>query len=144
MRSPWCLCVCKDFCLWTPPLINFWMPEPTFMKLCTYVYNGTWAHLSGVLHKSLPSVCLSLCISVLSLLGKSWVKCIPAFIAGQRLGKQVPAAKSTHNNKRNVWCACLWVCLCIFLWLPGKNSVQTFPRQKKIIRGVISYATRVT
>jgi hypothetical protein len=23
-----------------------------------YVYHGTWAHLNGVLHKSLPSVCL--------------------------------------------------------------------------------------
>jgi hypothetical protein len=23
-----------------------------------HVYHGTWAHLNGVLHKSLPSVCL--------------------------------------------------------------------------------------
>jgi hypothetical protein len=25
-----------------------------------YVYNGHWAHLNGVLHKSLPSVCITL------------------------------------------------------------------------------------
>jgi hypothetical protein len=24
-----------------------------------YVFHGTWAHLNGVLHKSLPSVCVS-------------------------------------------------------------------------------------
>jgi hypothetical protein len=27
-----------------------------------YVYHSTWFHLSGVLHKSFPSVCVSICI----------------------------------------------------------------------------------
>jgi hypothetical protein len=26
-----------------------------------YVYHGTWTHLNGVLHKSLPSVCMPVC-----------------------------------------------------------------------------------
>jgi hypothetical protein len=40
---------------------------PSFQRLIAwtnlyetwYVYHGTWAHLSGVLHKSLPSLCVS-------------------------------------------------------------------------------------
>jgi hypothetical protein len=36
----------------------------------------TWAHLNGVLHKSLPSVCVPICIS-LSLLGNDTVKTFP-------------------------------------------------------------------
>jgi hypothetical protein len=30
-----------------------------------YIYHSHWAHLSSVLHKSLPPACMSLCISVL-------------------------------------------------------------------------------
>jgi hypothetical protein len=71
------------------PRINFWMP---------YVYHGTGAHLSGVLHKSLPSVCVCMCIP-LSLLGNGSVKCIPPFIVrsqrhiatdGQAISKSWP------------------------------------------------------
>jgi hypothetical protein len=36
-----------------------------------YLYHGTWAHLNGVLHKSLPSVCI--CIPP-SLLGNGSIK----------------------------------------------------------------------
>jgi hypothetical protein len=56
MQSPCNLCV------YVSPLSTFenW-----------YVYHGSWAHLNGVLHKSLPSVCV--CIS-LSLLGNGSVK----------------------------------------------------------------------
>jgi hypothetical protein len=32
MRSPCCVCVC----LYTPA-INFWIPEPIFMKISTYI-----------------------------------------------------------------------------------------------------------
>jgi hypothetical protein len=41
-----------------------------------YVYHGTWAHLNGVLHKSLPSVCV--CV------------CIPPIVARQRLVETLP------------------------------------------------------
>jgi hypothetical protein len=46
-----------------------------------YVYHGTWAHLNGVFHKSLPSVCVPVCVSLLSLLGNGSVKTFP----GQRI-----------------------------------------------------------
>jgi hypothetical protein len=49
MRSPCCLCVCVS----TPhQLSNAW----TDLYVTWYAYNGTWAHLNGVTHKSLPSV----------------------------------------------------------------------------------------
>jgi hypothetical protein len=41
-----------------------------------YVYHGTWANLSGVPHKSLPSVCVFLRVSLLSLPGNE-VKTFP-------------------------------------------------------------------
>jgi hypothetical protein len=63
-----------------------------------YVYHGTWAHLSGVLHKFITSVCVSL----LSVLGNVYVKCILPFIARQRLDKHVPAAADTRNSRRIV------------------------------------------
>jgi hypothetical protein len=37
-------------------------------------YYDTWAHLNGILHKSLPSVCVSVCVSLLSLIGNGSVK----------------------------------------------------------------------
>jgi hypothetical protein len=47
------LCVLHPVCVSPPPPINFWMPEPLFMKLM-YI-----TATNGVLHKSLPSVCES-------------------------------------------------------------------------------------
>jgi hypothetical protein len=38
--------------------------------------------------------------SLLSLLGNGSVKCMPFFGARQRLGKHVPAATNTRNNRR--------------------------------------------
>jgi hypothetical protein len=73
-------------CLWIPP-VNFWMPEPVFMKLSIY---GNWAYLSGVLHKFLSLVCVSVCVSPLSLLGKGLVKCIHLSLLCNSSLKMVP------------------------------------------------------
>jgi hypothetical protein len=65
------------------PLINLWMPE----TWC--VYHGTWAHLSGVLHKSPP---ISPCVCIpLSLLDNDFVKTLPR----QWI--------HTRKNRRIVW-----------------------------------------
>jgi hypothetical protein len=69
--------------------------------------------------------------------------CIPPIVERQRLGKHVPAAKNIRNNGRNVGRVCLWVCLCIPLSLLGNNSVKTFPRQRRIVRGVVFYTIHV-
>jgi hypothetical protein len=65
---------------------NFRMPEPIFMTW----YYGTRANLSGVLLKSLPSVCVSVCVSLLSLLGKGPVKCILLSLLGNNSVKTFP------------------------------------------------------
>jgi hypothetical protein len=58
------------------------------------VHHSTWTHLSGVHHKSLQSVCVSL----LPLLSNGSVNCIPCFIPRERLGRHVPAATNIRNS----------------------------------------------
>jgi hypothetical protein len=82
------------------------------------------------------------CVSLLSLLGNGSVKCIPPFIARQRLCKHVPATTNTRNNKRIVERMCLWVCLLISRSLLGNSSVETLPRQRRIVGGIVLYAVR--
>jgi hypothetical protein len=104
----------------TPPLPH--QPLNDWTNLC--------GHLNDVLHKSLPSVCVSVCVSLFSLLSK-------------RLGKHVPAPTNTSNNIMIFKRLCLWVCLCIPLLLLDNNSVTTYPRQRRIAGDVIFYAVRV-
>jgi hypothetical protein len=56
------------------------MPDPIFMQM--YLYHDNWPHLNGILHESLPSVCMSVCF--------------PPFIAKKRLDKNIIAATNTH------------------------------------------------
>jgi hypothetical protein len=53
MRSPCWVSVYPSY-----QLLNGW----TNLYETWYVYHGTWVHLNGVLHKSLPSVCVSICV----------------------------------------------------------------------------------
>jgi hypothetical protein len=124
------LCVCVTM---YPP-ISFWMSKLIFMKL--------GVHLNDLLHRSPSSVCVSACTSHVSLLGKGSVKCIPLFVARQRLCKHVPAATNTRNDRRIVELVCLSLCPRISLSLIG-NSVKTFPRQRRIVGGVVFYAACV-
>jgi hypothetical protein len=55
------------------------MPEQILIKFSMYMAP-----------EPISTACL--CLSLLSLLGKGSVKCIPPLIARQRLGKHVPAA----------------------------------------------------
>jgi hypothetical protein len=100
------------------------------------LYHGTWVNLNGVLHKFLS--CL----------------CIPTIIARQRLGRHIPVAMNTRNNRiivggivfytvRVVSKESLRVCLWIILWLLGNGSVNTSPRQRRIVGGVVFYAVCV-
>jgi hypothetical protein len=88
-------------------------------------------------------LCVSVCVSLLSLLGNVSLKCTPLFIATQRFGKHIPAAKNSHNTRKIVGRFCLWVCLCIPLTLLGNKSVKTFPRQGRIVEGDVFYVVRV-
>jgi hypothetical protein len=68
------------------PPINFRMAELVVMKL------GTWAHLNGVRHKYLPSICVSIYVSPI--------------VAMQRLGENVTAAKNTHATIGELFFLC--------------------------------------
>jgi hypothetical protein len=68
-----CVCVYPPY-----KLLNGW----TTLYETWYVYHGTWAHINGVVHKSLPSVCVPIGY--------------PPPVARQRLGKNVTSATNTH------------------------------------------------
>jgi hypothetical protein len=148
MQSPSYACACES----PPPpsTLNAW----TSLYETWYAYHGNWAHLNGVLHKSLPSVCVSSCLSILSLQGNGSVNCIPHFIAKQRLDKHVSTQKNTGNIRRTLgraifyavrvfWNESLWVCLCILQSFLENNSIKTVPRQRRMVGGVVFYALRV-
>jgi hypothetical protein len=102
MRSPCCLCVC------VPPPNNFWMPYPIFIKLGKHIMAPEPISMAYFLNPSHQSVCLSVCVSLLSLPGKGSVKYIPPFVTRQRLSKHVPVATNTLNNRINVGHVCLY------------------------------------
>jgi hypothetical protein len=65
--------VCPYVCLSPYQLLNAW----TSLYETWYVYRGTWAHLNGVLYKSLPLVYVAVCVSLQLLLGNGSVKTLP-------------------------------------------------------------------
>jgi hypothetical protein len=75
-------------CLYIPP-INFCMPEPIFMKLS--ICNMASEFISTAYFVNPSHLSVSVCVSLLSLLGNCSVECIPPFGARQRLGKHIPA-----------------------------------------------------
>jgi hypothetical protein len=87
---------------WIRVLLMWWVGKSASYKYnyTTWcVYRDNWAQVNTVLHKSLLSLCVSVCVSPL---WNGMVKCISPFIATQRLGKHVPVAKNTCNARRGV------------------------------------------
>jgi hypothetical protein len=136
MRSTCCLCVS----LYMYPPIEFWMAWPIFMRPRIYITAPETIPIVYFLNPSHQCVCVcecvSICVSLLLLLGKGSVKCIPLFIARQRVGENVPAA----TNTRRIFGP---VSLCVLLSLLRNRSVKTFPRQRRIVADVVFYAVRV-
>jgi hypothetical protein len=121
MRSPSSLCVRVS----RYQLLNSW----TNLYETWYVFMAPT--LNGVLHKSLPSVCVSVCVSLLSLLDNRSIKCIPHNVARQQFRKYVPVATNTGNNRRIpgsvifyvvlvLWKESVWVCLSLCSYQLGK------------------------
>jgi hypothetical protein len=134
------------------PLSSFTF-ECLIMKVDMY-YHSIWTHLNGILQKCVPLVCVPVCVSLVSSLGKGSLKCIPPFCDRQRLCKPVPAATNTRNNRRIVGCVIfsavrvllkesMGVCLRVPLSLLSNNSVKKFPQQQTIAGGVVLYAVHV-
>jgi hypothetical protein len=111
------------------------MPAPVFIKLGIYlVYHGIGAHLNGVLHKSLPSACVSVCVSLPSLQANGSINTFPR----QRI------YETTEHAIFYAVCALPNDSLSLYhLSLPGSNSAKTFPRQQGIVGGVVFYAILV-
>jgi hypothetical protein len=78
MRSRCCLCVCVY------PPINFWMPEPIFMKLGTYITAPEPISKASLKNPSHHFVCIPL-----SLLGNGSVK-IPLSLLGNGSVETLP------------------------------------------------------
>jgi hypothetical protein len=135
------LCDLYAVCICNSSPLNFLMPEPVFMQLGTYVMAPEPIPVAYFINTSHQSLCL--CVSLLSLVSKGSIKRIPPFIAKQRLGKHIPAAKYTRNNRKIVGCVWLCICLCVPLLLLGNNSVKASPRQRRIVVGVVLYVVRV-
>jgi hypothetical protein len=136
MRSACCLCVYVS-----PFPSKFWMPVPVFMTPGAAPEPFPMAHF---INSSWQTVCPSYRYKVTVRLSVSL----------QRLGKHVPAATNTCNNRRIVGPVIFYVvrvlskdslsaCLFIPLSLLGNNSVKTFPRQWRIVGGVVFYAVRI-
>jgi hypothetical protein len=91
------------------------------------------------LYKSLPSVCVCMCI--------------PLIVVRQRFGRHITAATNTGNRRfvggvvlyaiRAVSKESLWTCLCIPQSLLGNESVNTFPRQRRIVGSVVLHHIHV-
>jgi hypothetical protein len=72
------------------------------MKLGMYIMATGPISTAYFINPPPQSICVPVCISLLSLQGNGSVKCIPPFDAKQRLCKHVPAATDTRYNTRIV------------------------------------------
>jgi hypothetical protein len=90
MKSPCSLCVCEP----SPHPINFWMPEPMFLKLYIYIYTVyiSW-HLRPSQRRTSFIPPISQCVSM----------CSPTVVSRQRLDKNAAAATNTHVTSNKIW-----------------------------------------
>jgi hypothetical protein len=82
----------EGLCVYESTLLNLnaWTNLYDSRYVRVYSYHGTWTHLNGVLHKFLPSVCVLVCVSLLSLLGNVSVNCNPLSVKGNNSAKTFP------------------------------------------------------
>jgi hypothetical protein len=127
MRHPCCLSA--NLSLLTSECLN--------QSLWNLVHHGTWAHLNSVLHKSLSSVYMSVCVSRISLLGNTfpWQQ-IHATIK-EMLELSFSILSVSYQMK-----VCGSVCV-IPLSLLGNGMISTFTWQRRIVGSVVFYEGRV-
>jgi hypothetical protein len=90
MRAPCSLCVCLS----PYKLLNAW----TNMYEIWYVYHEIWTHLNVVFHKSLRSVCVSVFVFPLLLLGNDSVYTLPR----QRIHETIDELLNASFSVRSV------------------------------------------
>jgi hypothetical protein len=120
----------------SPPPINVWMPKPAFMKIGMYVLvpEPIWtAYIINASHKSV---------------------CLYVYVVRRQRGKNITAARNTHTTIAELLDASfsIWSvsyqrrvcgCVCVSLSFLGNGSLNTFPRQRIIVRGLVFYALYV-
>jgi hypothetical protein len=144
MRSPRCLCVCVS-------PINFWMPEPIFMKLGMNGMASEPVSLRVSIPLSLPSN------SSVDTFPRQWIHATieelfdasfsMRFVSYQ--GKVCGSWAPWDSEPRITLLArantnlLAWTRVCISLSFLGNSSVKTFPRQRRIFGSVVFYAVSV-
>jgi hypothetical protein len=128
LRSCCCFCVCM--CI---PHVNFWTPEPVFMKLGMHVESIWPKYFIKSSHQS-----MSVCVSPLSLLGNALVNTFPRHRIHNNRGivGLVDICTVRVISKESVWFS-----LYIPLSMLGNCSVNTFLWQRRSV-GVVFYAVR--
>jgi hypothetical protein len=129
MISTCCLCV------WESPLSVFKAWANLYKIWCTLAPEPI------LLHKSRSSVFVPVCKSLLSLLGNGLVNTFP----WQRIHATIELLNASFSM-RSIYVlskVTLWVCLFIPLLLLGNNYLKMFPRQRKIVGGVVFYTVHV-
>jgi hypothetical protein len=130
MRSSCSLSVCLSVCLYVYPpyrLLNAW--TNLYGRRYVRLHHTTCTYLNSTLHKSLLSVCVSVCVSPPSLPVKGSVNTFPR----QRIHatiKKLDASfsmRSVPYHRRE----------CLPLSLLGKSSVNMFPQQWIIVGGSV-------
>jgi hypothetical protein len=122
MRSPCSLCVC----VFVYPSINFWMPEPIFMKLGMYIMApGPNSTVYSIIF-SHQSVCLY--VYSLSLLGNGLVKIPLSFLGNSSLKillrQRIHTQQYKHFWTRSFLCGPCRIKESRWLVLPRTSSVK--------------------
>jgi hypothetical protein len=97
-----------------------------------------WAYLNGALHKSFSSLHVFVCVCLLSVLGTGSLN---TFLWQWMLATEElldPSFSMLSLSYQRSVCGVS----CVHPSLLGTNSVMKFPRQRRIVGGIISYAAR--
>jgi hypothetical protein len=130
------------------------IPDWTNLYETWCVYQDTWAHLNGVLHKSPPSVCVfnpvpSCFLYKAKDLSASAYRCWATARQSLSLlsllgnGSINTFHRNEYTQQQKNYCMCICVGLSIPLLFLGNNSVRKFSRQQRILGGVVFYGVRV-
>jgi hypothetical protein len=117
-----------SICVHSPTPINFQIPEPTNQAMALEPISK--AYFINSSHQPVSYV-------------------YPPIVTNQKLGKHVPSATNTTNNRRTVgsvsvlWREILWICLCFALSLLGNGAANTLPRQQRIVADIVFWSVHV-
>jgi hypothetical protein len=127
----WPCCLCLSFC--ESSLMNFWMPEQVFMKLGMYTMAPE--PISTVyIKKSHPLVGVSVCVSLLSLLGNGTVNTFPLQRTQATKNYWILHFLCSPYLIKEILCVCLYIPLLLL----SNSSAKAFSRLREIFEASFS------